>query len=71
MTINLNPLDQDRKAFLFFLGEFPSEAISINIEMASDGSTRRHAVALSPWCEEAIQAYLGLPSSRGRCRCSP
>ena len=61
MTVVPNLLDQDRKAFPFLRGEFLSD-ISITIVMASDGATRRHAVALSSRYKRATQAYLGLPS---------
>lgn len=62
MRVVPNLLDQYRKAFPFLRGEFPSRTL-ITIVMASNGATRRHAVALSPRYKRATQAYLGLPSS--------
>ena len=55
MTVVPNLLDQDRKAFPFLRGEFLSD-ISITIVMASDGATRRHAVALPPLYKRATRA---------------
>lgn len=51
MTVVPNLLDQDRKAFPFLRGEFPS-GTSITIVMASDGATRCHAVAQRPGTNE-------------------
>ena len=70
MTVVPNLLDQDRKAFPFLRGEFPS-GTSITIVMASDGATRRHAVALPllykrvtralmPYIRGMVLAVLGL-----------
>lgn len=62
MTVVPNLLDQDRKAFPFLRGEFLSD-ISITIVMASDGATRRHAVALPPLYKRAARALM--PYIRG------
>lgn len=62
MTVVPNLLDQDRKAFPFLHGEFLSD-ISITIVMASDGATRRHAVALPPLYKRATRALM--PYIRG------
>lgn len=62
MTVVPNLLDQDRKAFPFLRGEFLSD-ISITIVMASDGATRRHAVALPPLYKRATRALM--PYIRG------
>ena len=52
-----NLLEQDRKAFPFLRGEFPS-GTSITIVMASDGATRRHAVALPSRCKRAKRTLM-------------
>ena len=57
MTVVPNLLDQDRKAFPFLRGEFLSD-ISITIVMASDGATRRHAVALPLLYKRATRALM-------------
>ena len=62
MTVVPNLLDQDRKAFPFLRGEFLSD-ISITIVMASDGATRRHAVALPLLYKRATRALM--PYIRG------
>lgn len=62
MAVVPNLLDQDRKAFPFLRGEFLSD-ISITIVMASDGATRRRAVALPPLYKRATRALM--PYIRG------
>lgn len=62
MTVVPNLLDQYRKVFPFLRGEFLSD-ISITIVMASDGATRRHAVALPPLYKRATRALM--PYIRG------
>lgn len=62
MTVVPNLLDQNRKAFPFLHGEFPSGTLT-TIVMASDGATRRHAVALPPRYKRATRALM--PHIRG------
>ena len=62
MRVVPNLLDQYRKAFPFLRGEFPSGTL-ITIVMASDGATRRHAVALPPWYKRATRTLM--PHIRG------
>ena len=59
MTVVPNLLDQDRKAFPFFRGEFPSDT-SITIVMTSYGAIRRHAVALPPRHKRATRTLMPL-----------
>ena len=62
MRVVPNLLDQYRKAFQFLRGEFPSGTL-ITIVRASDGVTRRHAVALPPRCKRATRTLM--PHIRG------
>lgn len=64
MTVVPNLLDQDRKAFPFLRGEFLSDT-SITIVMASDGATRRHAVALSSRYKRATRTLMPLIRGTG------